>query len=1169
LPHVKWSKDFFVKVFHYDYTHFTKKNVSNSVKKIIIIVCVCFLANGVFAQNLLRRWTLPYRDTIVFTDSLTIIPSSLSVSDSTFLPLSNFIFSHNTLIFKEKYNRKNIIISYRVLPYRLEKTFVHLDSTNARPEQKDAWKWEPYKDPKANNFLPDSKGLDYNGSFSRGISVGNNQDLVVNSNFNLQMTGKLSSDIEVAAAITDNNIPIQPDGNTAQLNQFDRIFINVKRKNMSLTAGDFELQKPNSYFMNYFKRVQGLSFSYSDKLKKGRTVDTKAAVAVSKGKFARQIISAIEGNQGPYRLQGANGERFVIIVASTEKIYLDGNLAKRGLENEYVIDYNQGTLTFTPKVLVKRELRIVAEFEYNDQNYVRTMYASDATLTFPRGRVYFNLYGEQDSRGSGAQGNLRASDKALFTSSGDAVEGVLANGVDTIPVFDKDKILYRQVIDAQGNTHFEFSQNKDSAKYALRFVEIYDGKGEYILKQSAANGRVYEYVGVGKGNFSVGTKLNTPKLLQLYTFGTDYQLFKKKNATLKAEIALSNRDNNRFSSKDDADNFGTAAFLSYQQNYVWKKKWKMGFNANYEGSQARFQALNPYRSVEFSRDWNVESQVRKSAEQFFKSGFSIKNDSLGALQYEFNQLQQLGSYQGSRHTAFLQVEKKNWWLSSSANYLTTTATNENTTFFRPKIEIRKSFKNKLSIGFLAEREKNERYITDTLARNSFYYDLWKTYVQLPSSKTLQWTAFYQERTDYFPLKNTFVSNIFSKEINSNLQYRGKKGFSIGGNIAYRNLTIGNEKWTTQKPQETYLGRIDASLSKWKNLLYAQTSYELGSGQEQRIEYFYQKIESGKGNFTWRDVNKDDKIQQDEIFPVVFQDSANVVRFILPTNQFIRTNNLTISQVANFSPKNLWAKDTTILKKILCRFATESALQVQRKVKIGAAVSPWNPFEQLSITDTSLVAYSTNIRNILYFNRNNILYDLQLGSTDNSSRSILTTGFDIRRQREDFFKIRWNVSRRVMFRAGVSKNLKATESEFFPNRNFSIYTYATDPELNWQPTRDFRLRIAYKYSQSIDTLGAKETAFANDINAEVTYNQSAKTSIRTKFSLVNIAYDGAKNSPVQYAMLNGLQNGKNFLWGLQLNQALNKTLQLELRYEGRKTGDVRIIHTGNMAIRAVF
>ena len=107
------------------------------------------------------------------------------------------------------------------------------------------------------------KELNKNGSISRGVNFGNNQNLGLNSSLNLELAGDIAPNLKLLASVSDANIPIQPDGNTNKLQEFDQLFIQVYNDRLKLIVGDFWLDRPKGYFLNYRKRGQGLTFNYA------------------------------------------------------------------------------------------------------------------------------------------------------------------------------------------------------------------------------------------------------------------------------------------------------------------------------------------------------------------------------------------------------------------------------------------------------------------------------------------------------------------------------------------------------------------------------------------------------------------------------------------------------------------------------------------------------------------------------------------------------------------------------------------------------------------------------------------------------------------------------------------------------------------------------------------
>ena len=1053
-------------------------------------------------------------------DSLTIAAPLVAVSEVTtgqpldlrFFSLhSNYLHIDTTGLRASCPDCRQLRIQYRVWPYNLAARISRLDTTAIRRSTSDdpiEFDYSPY----APSTKPwETGGLVSNGAYTRGISFGNSQNLVFNSNLNLQLSGKLGNDLELQAALSDNSVPLQPDGTTRQLQEFDRIFIQLKRKSTILTAGDYDLVRPaHGYFSNYFKRLQGamLTFQYGMRnaeygirgkeygmrnaeygIKKkdagGRnseqipnsvlrtpnssvphskdSLSVRLAAAVSRGKFTRQTIAGQEGNQGPYRLQGAEGERFIIVLAGTEKVYKDGQLLRRGLGDDYIVDYNLGELTFTTRQLITKDSRIIVEFEYAVQTYLRSTTAANLNWSTRRAQVYANFYAEQDSRNNGGAQDLSPIQRRSLAEAGDNLRTAFVSGIDTLALFDPARVLYRSVdtvVCGSVVPILVYSIEADDARFAARFTEVPPGQGNYVQATTAANGRVYRWVAPDevtcqpRGNFEPVIRLIAPEQRQLFTVGTEMQPF--RGSQIQAEVALSNNDRNRFSPLGNGDDLGGAGFFKAKQRLVNEKKgWLAQVDGSYEYTARTFLPLNPYRPAEFTRDWNTNTRLDTVAEQLARAGVTLRKKGWGESRYEYGTFQREGSYDGQRHFGQVRTQRRGYAFFAEANLLQTEGRLEQTRFSRPKAEISKTFffKNRplssavdslarldsvglpspaFKIGLYAERERNARRTlrADTLGAASFWYDLYRLYVQTPENESVwQYGGFISRRTDLAPVGAGFLKNTVADELNltgkwqpaplSRVGKRRQVGQNLAWNFTYRNLRILNAKLTTQLPQSTYLGRVDYNVTAWKSAFAFNTGYELGSGQSPKTEFNYVAVNPGEGQFTWVDRNRDSILQVDEMEIAVFQDQASYIRVAVTTTDYVRTNNVVLNQSLRLDPRLVWANRRG-WRRTLSRFSTQSTLQINRRTYADAPVNAWNPFLR-ALADTALVTVNAATRHVLFVNRADPVWDVSLGQGDNRSQVALTTGFERRRNTEWTLHGRLNLGQQWSTEGGVVRS----------------------------------------------------------------------------------------------------------------------------------------------------
>lgn len=262
----------------------------------------------------------------------------------------------------------NIVINYKIVPLAIGKVYQY------KQRQQIPSKHEIKGSIKAEE-IPST--LNISGTKTMSLSLESARGLTLNQPTRLNITGKVSENVSVFAMLSDEDLPLQPEGTTEELEDLDRVLIKIEGKNLSATLGDYETSFGETEFVLLPKMLEGAQAQ--GEFDKG---GFQLIGAVSKGISSSVTLQGIEG-QNEYRIS-LDG-KYIVMVAGSESVWLNGEKMRR--EKDYIIrDYGDPIIEFTNNHIITSRDVIVVDYEYieEDRNYKQNLYATRGKLKFQK-----------------------------------------------------------------------------------------------------------------------------------------------------------------------------------------------------------------------------------------------------------------------------------------------------------------------------------------------------------------------------------------------------------------------------------------------------------------------------------------------------------------------------------------------------------------------------------------------------------------------------------------------------------------------------------------------------------------------------------------------------------------------------------------------------------------
>ncbi len=1013
--------------------------------------------------------------------------------------------------------------------------------------------------------------LQKSGSIVRGFTVGSNRDLSLNSGLRLQLSGKILQDVEVTAALTDENTPIQPEGTTQTLQEFDKVFVEIKATDVAATLGDFTMEFTGTEFARLSRKLQGAK-GFAQYRMGGLQGATTISGAVTRGKYTTKQFTGLEGVQGPYQLTGANNERSIIVIAGTERVYIDGELQTRGETNDYTIDYSTAELTFTPRRMITSASRLTVDFEYTDRQYSRSLFAvqSTAGLLNDRGRLTVRYVREADDPDSPIDFIFTDSARAALARAGNDRDRATLSGVTRVDSNGSYAKVDTVLAGGTPVSFYRYAPGDSQAVYAVTFSYVGASRGDYARRRAG----LFEWRGPGKGDYLPITYLPLPQSQQLVDIALDVE--PADGLRVKAEFGHSVFDANRLSPIGDAGNGGNALFLdaSYQPRDVRIGGASIGgfdLHLRERFVESTFVPVDRANDIEFTRRWGVDS-LAKGDEEIQEAALAylpVQGISIGGSYGKIRRgdLQRSSRTEGtvsmkgdSLPTVFYTIERVD---------ATDRVANVGSKWVRQKGRAEYSlFGLTPGVRYEGENRLVSGLSTGAPSQGSFKFDAFTAMLRIARLGPASLGAEFTWRIDNVFLRTAVLRESQSFTQSYTAQARAGDSFSTAATVTLRTKSYSPDfRQDGRQDIQSVLVRSQTRAAALQRGVEADVLYEVSTEQASRLERVYVRVTPGTGNYRYLgDVNGNGLADDGEF--VLSRFDADYVTLTLPTDEYVPIIDLRTSARLRVTP-NRFVTDDGFLSQALRALTSESYVRIEEKSSERDLqqiyLLHFSRFQQDATTIAGSILYTQDVH--VFEGRPE--FSLRFRFSERHGLTNFSGGIERAFARERSVRIRWQLVAEIANQIDLTNRIDRVDGSVQSPRVRDILSNALALDFSYRPQQNVELGMKFDVTRSTDRKSVP--ALDADFNAQtmrfvVAFQGAGQARAELAREEIRLAR-GAPTFP--YELTGGRVSGKTWVWRAGFDYRITQFLQATMSYEGRTEGGRDPIHTARAEVRAFF